>query len=182
MNRPIVLTAALVVLAYACATEKAKQAKEPSPDVIATLPGESRNVFIARSSLDYIKKVASVTNCVIKNEDFLKEVESFPKYTFTTKTPKEVADSLRNMKTVTLSTFQTKNPFSAAIASTINGTVYFNTRRNPRTMNEMLNTSIHEGLHVNGYSHGDNFPKGKEDSVNYRVGMIAEKYLSKCSR
>lgn len=153
-----------------------------APDVIATFPEESRPVFVADSSLDYVQQVVKVANCVIKNEAFLKDVEAFPKYDFTTMTSKEVADTLRNFKAVTVSTYRTKNPWSAAIATTWanDPTVYLNTRKNPRPMPEMLNTAFHEGLHVNGFAHGDNYPNGKESSVNYKVGSIAEKYAEVC--
>jgi hypothetical protein len=141
--------------------------------------------YSTKSSLSYMTKTAAITNCVLKNEKFLSEVASFPKYTYTTKTPQEVRKSLESMKPVIISTYRTKNPWSKAIATTYSSdktTVYFNTRKNPRPMTEMVNTSIHEGLHLNGFSHGSNSPVGKEDSVNYRVGTIGEKYVSECEK
>lgn len=141
------------------------------------------SVFTAKSSLSYVNDVAKVANCIQADKNFLKEVELYPKFTYTTKTPKEVAEEIRNMKPVKISTYRTKNPWSAAIATTYasdSETVYFNTRKNPRKLQYMVNTAFHEGLHLNNFSHGDNSPKGKEDSVNYRVGTISEKYVEKC--
>jgi UDP-glucose 6-dehydrogenase len=142
----------------------------------------TKNPFVTNSSLQYMKDVVRVSNCVVANPEFLKEVEAFPKFTFTDKTSKEVADSLRNLKEIMLSTYRPKNPFSKAIATTFAGDpfVYFSTRKNPREMKYMLNTSFHEALHLVEFSHGDNSPIGKEDSVNYMVGTIAEKYSKAC--
>jgi len=137
--------------------------------------------FSFKSSLPYIAEVARVSNCVINNEAFLKEVESFPKYTFTDLSPAQVGKILRNFKPVTISTY--KYWSSKVIATTYakdRTTLYFNTKANPRKMPAMINTAFHEGLHLNGTSHGDNSSKGKEDSVNYRVGDISEKYVPGC--
>jgi molybdopterin-biosynthesis enzyme MoeA-like protein len=143
------------------------------------------SVYTVKSKLPYLKQVAKVSECVIRNEDFLKEIEAFPKFSFTDKTSKEVADSIRKMKSVVISSYKTKNPFSSAIATTYPSnktTVYFNSRKNPREFKEMINTAIHEPLHLIGFSHGDNSPIGKENSVNYRVGKIAESYVEKCNK
>lgn len=149
----------------------------------AAKPVTPKIVYTAKSSLGYIQKVALVANCVIQNEEFLKEVGAFKKFTFTDKTPLDVMNSLKGFSPVVISTYKTKNPFTKVIATTYASdktTIYFNTRMNPRDMSSMINTAIHEGLHLSGYSHGDNSSIGKEDSVNYRVGTIAEKYTAKC--
>jgi hypothetical protein len=139
--------------------------------------------YSVKSSLKWVKQLADVSNCVIKNEEFLKEVEAFPKYDFTTKTSKEVAQAYRSSAPSVISTYKTKNPWSKAIATTYTGdskTIYLNLRKNPRPLKEMVNTAIHERGHGLGFSHGDNSSWGKENSVNYRVGLIAEKYVEKC--
>lgn len=190
----------LLLLTLACSHQPAPKVPEVVVTDPATLPVEiekpvdvivldqdtlKKEVFSVRSSLPYMAEVARISNCIINNHDFLKEVENYPKFTFTDKTPKQVVESLRNPRPVVLSTYRTKNPWSAAIATTFASdkeTVYFNTRKNPRDMPSMVNTSLHEGLHLNGYGHGDNYPNGKEDSVNYRVGSIAEKYVTRCEK
>jgi prolyl-tRNA editing enzyme YbaK/EbsC (Cys-tRNA(Pro) deacylase) len=130
-----------------------------------------------------MQNLAMVSNCVIKNEEFLKEVESVKKFTHTTKTSREVADSLRSAKPVKLSTYKTKSPFSKVIATTYKSDrthVYFNLRKNPRKMESLVNTSFHEALHLLGHSHGDNSPIGKSQSVPYLIGKIAETYAQGC--
>lgn len=187
----------LLILLASCATKYT----ETKPDEVvvkdpATLPVETgvvldqerlaKEVFTTKSSLPYMAEVARISNCIVNNEAFLKEVELYPKFTFTDKTSKQVADSLRNPRPVVLSTYRTKNPWSAAIATTFSGdptAVYFNTRKNPRPMPELVNTSCHEGLgHIQGYGHGNNSPVGKEDSVPYGLGTICEKFVSSCGK
>lgn len=180
----------LLLLLFACAHKQAPQEApvdvvytEETPVIVLDQEPLKREVFSTKSTLQWMKDTARIGNCVINNQAFLKEVEAFPKFTFTDKSSKEVADSLRNAKPVVLSTYRTKNPWSSVIATTWanDQTVYFNTRRNPRPMPELLNTSCHEGLgHLQGWSHGDNSPVGKEDSVPYRLGAICEKYEEKC--
>jgi hypothetical protein len=156
------------------------EVKEP-PVIVLDKEPLKKVVFTADSSLQYMKDVARVANCIANDKDFLKEVEVYPRFTFTDKTPRQVAESLRDPKPVTLSTYRTKNPWSAAIAMTIEKVVYFNTRKNPREMKEMANTACHEGLgHIQGYGHGDNYPTGKESSVPYALGTICEKFVVRC--
>jgi hypothetical protein len=166
-------------------TNEVEATNEP-PVIVLDKERLKKVVFTTNSSLPYMAEVARISNCIVNNEAFLKEVETFPKFTHTDKTPAQVAESLRNPKPVVLSTYRTKNPFSSAIATTFSGdptTVYFNTRKNPRPMPEMVNTSCHEGLgHIQGFGHGDNYPSGKEDSQPYRVGSICEKYVSACEK
>ena len=152
--------------------------------LIPEAPHSVRIVFSTNSGLQYMKDLVGVANCVINNISFLDEVEAFPKYTYTDKTSKEVSASLRNSIPTVFTTYRSKNPFSRAIATTFTGddVIYFNTRKNPRSVPEMINTLIHENLHLNGWSHGDNSPIGKGDSVNYRVGSMAEKYTELCEQ
>lgn len=174
----------LLFLSFACSYVPVK-----APDVTPELPSETvpttnKVVFTADSSLDYIHEVVRISNCVINNEEFLKEVEAFPKYDYTDKTSKQVADSLRNPKPVIVSTYRTKSPWSSVIATTYSSdptTIYFNTRRNPREMKDMIETSCHEGLgHIQGYGHGDNSEYGKENSVPVMLGTICGKYAETC--
>lgn len=154
--------------------------KEPLRDTEVKPP--FREVFKVRSTLPYLKEVARISNCIANNQSFINEVEAFPKFTYTDKSSKDVADSIRNAKEVVLSTYRTKNPWSAALAATIGDEVYFNTRRNPRPMPEMIETSIHEGLgHIQGHGHGDNYYKPeKATSVPWALGTIAAKYVGAC--
>lgn len=135
------------------------------------------------SSKGWLGEVARVAECVVADKAFLYDVAQQSKFTHTDLTPYEVAKKIRNSTTpVKLTTYKTINPWSKAIAYRNIGSdvVYFNLRKNPRELNEMVNTAIHEWLHVVGFDHGGNRKKGKQDSVNYKVGKIAEKYTGGC--
>jgi hypothetical protein len=143
--------------------------------------------FVAHDGLttskQWVNGLTSIAECVTKNEAFLKEIGQFPKYDYTTKTPAQVESALRSDKSkMELSTYQA--PFwSKAIAYRNIGdnTIYFNRRKNPRQYAEMINTVIHEWLHVAGFDHGNNYATGKQNSVNYHGGLIAEKYVGVCN-
>jgi hypothetical protein len=138
--------------------------------------------FKSKSNLSWINELTSTVNCVVNNREFLNEVKSFNKYTHTTATPEQVYISLINLSNFNVSTYKARIG-SRVIATTYKSdkaTLYLNLRKNPRELKYMVNTVIHEGLHLAGYSHGDNSPAGKDNSVNYKVGSIAEKYADKC--
>jgi len=131
--------------------------------------------FTYRSSFSWIEAVSHVANLVINHSEFKKRVEQIEKFDYTDDNGKQVFEKLIQTKCV-LRTYKSKNPWSKAIATTYRNNkidIYFNTRRNPRSIELMVNTAIHELLHNAGYGHGDNSPTGKENSVNYKVGAIA---------
>lgn len=135
-----------------------------------------------KSTLHWMSNLGSVADCVIANPGFRSEVSAIQKFDYSKRTGVQVIEDLSRMKDVAISTYKTKNPFSKTIAYTYGGarTVYFNTRKNPRDKKEMVNTVIHESTHIVGYGHGDNSSKGKENSVPYKVGSIAEKFVGAC--
>lgn len=137
-----------------------------------------------KSSLPWMKSLGTTAECVINNADFQKEVSAIEKFDYSTRNGKQVVADLVAMKDVSISTYKTKNPFSKTIAYTYGGAkvIYFNTRKNPRSFQSMINTVIHEASHIVGYGHGDNSSVGKGRSVPYWVGAIAEKYVLNCSK
>ena len=116
------------------------------------------------------------------DKEFQNELSAIEKFDFSDDNGSQVLEKLMsNSKTIT--TYRTKNPFSKAIATTYSTdkeNMYLNTRKNPREYKFMINTVVHEFLHLVGYSHNDNNPIGKENSVNYYVGSLAEKYSKGC--
>jgi hypothetical protein len=165
----------LVILLLSSCTSTAKDLPLPEP----------RTIFTARSTLDYVHQAVKVANCVIVNEKFLSEIGKFAKYDYTTMKPAEVEARIRGVSPAAVSTYRTTNPFSRVIATTYSTdptTIYLNTRNNPQAMPDMVNTIIHELTHLNNFGHGDNSPVGKDNSVPYRLGSMAEKYVSECSK
>jgi hypothetical protein len=175
----------LLLAITGCATRYKEIPTVSVPDIKPAPVKITREPFGFKSSLPYIAEVAKVSNCIINNDDFVKEVEVYPKFTHTALAPAQVAERLKALAPVVVTTYQTKNPWSNVIATTYSSdrvNLYFNTRKNPRDMKHMVNTSFHEALHLNGFSHGDNSPVGKGESVNYRVGLMAEKYVKECQK
>lgn len=139
--------------------------------------------FTTSSQLAWVNDLVKTANCVSNNQKYIDEVKAHKQFDYTDKTSSEVAELLGSDKIAKVSTYRTKNPVSKAIATTFAGdkdTVYLNTRRNPRDMKDMVNTLFHERFHLLGFSHGDNSPVGKENSVNYGAGAMAEKYVEEC--
>jgi hypothetical protein len=137
------------------------------------------------TSKGWMTTTAKVAECVLENKEFLKEVGAFKKYDFTDKTPAQVEAILTKVGTlhpVELTTYAPKWRPSKAIAYRNPGstTIYFNIYRNPRDQKEMVNTIVHEYLHILGFDHGGNSSKGKQNSVNYAVGAMSEKYVEGC--
>lgn len=142
----------------------------------------AQSAIEVRSTLPWMTSLGSVAECVIANDSFQKEVSAIERWDYTTKTGKQVAADLKAVSGVTISTYKTNNPLSKTIAYRPVGKkeIYFNLRKNPRPYESMINTTVHELSHVAGYGHGNNSSRGKEKSVPYGVGKIAEKYVSVC--
>lgn len=156
----------------------------PVKTEVAAVKPEPVVYYSTTSSVAWVNELVKTANCVVNNEDFIKEVSLFPKYEFTESTPAMVAEAIRAGAPATVRLYTTKLPWSKAIATTFSGdkvNIYLNTRKHPRPMPAMINTLVHERLHLLGFSHGDdNYAKGKENSVNYKAGELSEKYSSIC--
>jgi predicted Zn-dependent protease len=137
-----------------------------------------------KSSLSWVADLTKVAACVLTNKDFIKEVSAIEKFDLSTATGKEVAAAYSKGGSYVISTYKTKSPWSKVIATTYKSdptTLYLNLRLNPRRMEAMVNTIVHEVGHLKGFSHGDNSSVGKGKTVNYWVGDIAEKYVKLCN-
>lgn len=140
-------------------------------------------VFTSTSTIDSLQKAVKVANCVVRSEEFLKEVREFAKYDYTEMNSTDVENAFRNIKPIKVVSYKTKNPYSKVLATTYASdreTIYINTRKLPRPNNGIVNTFIHEGSHLIGFSHGDNSSVGKQNSVPYGVGDIAENHVANC--
>ena len=136
------------------------------------------------TSKAWLTELAQVVSCVSRQEALIIEVARSKPFTHTKDAPGVVAKKmLEDQSKVVFSTYRSR-PFSKTIAYRNVGSniVYFNTRKNPRDTAQMVNTGIHEWLHVAGYGHGSNSAKGKGESVNYAVGKMAEKYVQFCTK
>lgn len=181
--KPIFL---LLILCFACShieTPYSPPTISQTPPVATEIMKPLQDVFSTASKNESLKHSVKIANCVVRSESFLKELSRFPKYDFTTSTPDEVEQAFRKIKSIKVATYQTKNPWSKALATTYASdreTVWINSRQLPRDLPSLVNTLIHEGSHLIGFSHGDNSPVGKQKSVPYGVGEIAERHITPC--
>ena len=134
-----------------------------------------------QSKLKYFPEVVRVTNCVLANEQFLSEVSLVAKFTSSSHNGYQVVDKIKDSfdKPVVILT-ERRARWSTVLARRVDEYVIFNTRKNPRSVPEMVNTLVHESLHVAGYGHEYNYSPARNLSVPYYVGDIAEEYTQDC--
>lgn len=141
------------------------------------------NRYNTSTSYEWLKKTVRIANCVNNNKDFIDEVRSIKSFYFSNNTGEQVAVNLVSSIPAQLYTYKTRNPFSKVTGyrDPITGKIFFNTRKNPRSTEQMVNTAIHERLH-NWYNHNGNLAKGKNlESVPYKIGSISMKYVKQCN-
>jgi len=168
----------MLLLIVGCSTNKAPRT---NAETIVNLPSIGKP-FTYKSSLNWVKDLSEKANCTVNLESFQKELISIEKFDYSDDNGSQVLSKLLG-SSKTIRTYKTKNPFTKVIATTYGSdkeSMYFNLRKNPRKPELMINTACHEKLHLDGYSHGDNNRAGKENSVNYFVGTLCQKYSKEC--
>ena len=179
MNKLILALVALLGLASCLTSVKTKKPSVIDPVVVE----EKSKTFHTEVNYDWAKKTVEVSNCVLNHPEFKKRVEAIEKFDYSDLNGVQVYAAYSNGSKCGLRTYKTKNPWSSAIATTYSDDrefFYLNSRKNPRKYDSMVNTSIHECGHLKGFSHGDNRSAGKENSVNYKVGSIAQEISELC--
>lgn len=146
------------------------------------VPGQSLDSgdYSVKSKLPFIHDIAKIANCLLTKEAFFKEIESFPKYDYTTDSSILVAKALAFRTPVVVSTYCKKFTKTLAYRNVGSNVLYINTCKQWGISPDLLNTLWHERSHVVGYGHGDNSSKGKQKSVPYGTGNMAEKYFAEC--
>ncbi len=72
--------------------------------------------------------------------------------------------------------YKPKWPWSKAIGYSDGKNIYVNMRKiDALTVADYVGNLVHEFCHVAGFSHGDNYKKGKENSVPYWCGELAKR-------
>lgn len=167
--------------------------QKPLPVAVTLVPQSSNSSetpissnfkkFHTKSNLLWVTEVADIASCVVRLPELLNELGSVKALTHTSMNPEQVKLAVANFKPSGVRTYKTKNPVSKVIATTYASdreNLYLNTRKNPRPIGQMVNTLLHEASHLNGFSHGDNNPRGKELSVPYFLGALGQKYAHLC--
>lgn len=95
-------------------------------------------------------------------------------FDFTDDTIPQILKRFRENVSLEVGTFEPSSKQMVTIAFHQNGKAYFNKYKLERGTCSMINTLVHEYMHFVGYSHGDNSPVGKENSVPYYFGKRAQ--------
>jgi len=109
-------------------------------------------------------------------------------FTHTEYEPKRISDLMKMDKNKTIiKLYKSRNPFTrsnAYVSPKHKNTLFLNTRKLWRNKQEIINTIVHECVHVVDYSengkidfgHGNNYSKGKENSAPYWIGNKAKEF------
>lgn len=148
--------------------------------MILSYSAQAQSRFELKSSLYYLPEVIKVTDCVIELKEFQDEVRAIKSFTSSKENGAQVVEKILSPKKAVIRHYL---KLSAKVtAKTVSGEVYWNRYKkiNPRPLPKMVNTGMHERLHVLGYNHDGNKARINQESVPYKVGDIAEKYVKKC--
>lgn len=96
------------------------------------------------------------------------------RFDFTHETREEILRRLERKLRLRVKAFHPSSEQMATVAYHHAGTAYFNSQKLHRSACSQINTLVHEYMHYAGYSHGDNLPDGKENSVPYYFGNRAQ--------
>ena len=138
-------------------------------------------MFRDKTGNDKINKAMGIAEDFLWNH--LSVIKKEDHFTYTNQTVKQVYETIKSHLAketyIEVDLYKSKWPWSKAIAYTTKGSskLFINSRHIPdRSVEDYVNTLTHEFLHLCGYSHGSNNPKGKEQSIPYRIGQLAENY------
>nr|WP_320000128.1 hypothetical protein [uncultured Draconibacterium sp.] len=141
----------------------------------------------------YKGKNEKVNDCVefindlFEADFFLKSVADKDSFTHTEYEPRKVAALMKDDENETVvKLYKSFNPWTRAnahVSPKFENTLFLNTRKLWRNREDIINTIVHECVHVvdfseNGiidFGHGDNYSKGKENSAPYWIGELAKK-------
>lgn len=105
---------------------------------------------------------------------FKPDVIGREKFTFTDDGLQDVIERLKSPKFMRLRTFDGSSNNRHVFAYQSEGAAYLNRDRLNRKDCSLINTLVHEYMHFVGYSHGDNTPEGKGESIPYFFGDRAQ--------
>lgn len=171
------MIAVLTLFVASCSTIQKK------PVEVVPIPDQKVR-YVAKSDRQWLLDTAKVANCVTVLPEFINEIKSIESFYFSKDNGVKVAQNLLKPDSINVYTYKSKWPYSKVNAyRDINtGAVYFNTRNNPRAIEKMVNTIIHERSHI-WYDHNGNSATGENlNSVPYQVGNRSEKYVKNCVR
>lgn len=133
---------------------------------------------------------ADFINDLLNLDDFYNDIAKHTgfSHTYNGYTPTKISDILKADKsTVLIKTYKSKWRWSKAnayVSIKYKNTLFYNTRKLWRTPESIINTVVHECVHVadnnnsnkTNFGHGDNKSRGKDNSAPYWIGALAGRY------
>lgn len=139
-------------------------------------------MFNDKASREVITIAIAKATAIMCDKNFYREISEVKSFTHTEDASCEIFEHIKftfEIYNIDVVTYKSRNPWSKANGYTKKRKpfkIYVNTRKiNKRSVNAWVGFLIHETCHLAGYSHGSNSPKGKENSVPYKVGSIAKR-------
>lgn len=134
-----------------------------------------------------VKECVEFINDLFDSDFFYKSVADKDSFTHTDYEPSIVAALMKEDGNQTIvKLYKSFNPWTKAnayVSPKYRNTLFLNTRKLWRNNEDIINTIVHECVHVvdfseNGktdFGHGDNYSNGKENSAPYWIGEFAKK-------
>lgn len=113
---------------------------------------------------------AEIAQRRLSSPELLKKVAYWEGFDFTRDEPKTVAMRLVQTEHIHIRVGFYSKWWTRAIAYEDDGVIYFNTRKARNGAGSPGNIA-HEVMHVMGYSHNGNSPRGQTNTVPYRIGQ-----------
>ena len=130
-----------------------------------------------------VTDAVTVANAILADPQFYDAILLHQSFTLTNATPAEVAEVLRNCDSaLEVRLYKPANPFSRAYGKELPSfpdLVFLNTRKLNRSTPSIVGTIVHEAVHAADavsdvdFSHGDNSPRGKQNTAPYWIGNLA---------
>lgn len=159
------MTKLLLLFLISCSQVKIAE----TPQVIPAKPGD---VFVT-SHQPYQESI-NCSNKLIHLDEFKSRILA-ASYEQTNDNSFEVLSKIEQAPMTQVKPIWPRNPYSAMTATTFKNdpAIYLNARKS-RQIPAMVGSVCHELMHLAGYSHRGNSPKGNERSVPYMIGAICE--------
>ena len=181
----------ILLFLFSCSNSPTKKVITETVEVPIEAPIEIYSSFyVNKDTRSWVGDVIKTANCITINKNFHKDILSHGSYEHYTGSNKAIVKSLLSNKVATVGTYYKKYsvwPKRTSVRAYRNigsNKIYIN-RANVSNKADanLVNTFIHERLHVLGYGHKGNkkYKYNNINSVPYAVGAKSEKYFKQCN-